>query len=186
MKKLIAIFALSVSILNVGCLKDKGFEDEKYGIQIKETKGVSFPESSSSPKAVALVSSTTLQTAKVGVTLESAEPAASDVTVNITVNNALATSMGLTAVPGTAVNIPATITIPAGQRMAELVVSFPNATVLDPNKKYGIGLSISSATGGYKVSSNLKDLVLSISIKNKYDGVYEVTGTLTDANGLYT
>lgn len=59
-----------------------------------------------------------------------------------------------------------------------------NGAKWDLSRKYAIGLTLSDAQG-YKFSSGMNTVLVLISIKNKYDGVYEISGTLVDANGLY-
>ncbi len=54
----------------------------------------------------------------------------------------------------------------------------------DLAKKFAVAYKISDA-GSTSVSKGRESSLVLISIKNAYDGVYEVDGTLTDANGLY-
>ncbi|HUC82399.1 MAG TPA: DUF1735 domain-containing protein [Flavisolibacter sp.] len=187
MKKFItkALFAVALGIVGTGCLKDKGFEDQQYGTKIEDIKAVAFPQAATSPVEFGLTAVPTAQSMRVAVALEADQAASGPVTVNLVVNNALLPS-GLTAAPANSFTIPTSVTIPAGQKIAYIDVAVPNATVFDPNLKYGIGISIASVTEGYKIAANQKNVVLGISIKNKYDGVYEITGTLQDANGAYT
>ena len=59
-----------------------------------------------------------------------------------------------------------------------------NGAKWDLSKKYGLAFSITNADG--RAITDGKDKVIAlISIKNKYDAVYEITGTCVDANGLY-
>src|SRR6185503_15126132 len=51
-----------------------------------------------------------------------------------------------------------------------------NSSLLDPNKAYGIGLTITSADAGYTVAENLKNLLVEVSVKNQYHGDYNVNG----------
>ncbi|MBK9569380.1 MAG: hypothetical protein IPO53_05290 [Chitinophagaceae bacterium] len=69
-----------------------------------------------------------------------------------------------------------TVTIPAGQINAEIPINVSNTTSLDPNKTYGIGITITAVDGGYTIANNLKNLIVNFSIKNKYHGVYDATG----------
>jgi hypothetical protein len=60
---------------------------------------------------------------------------------------------------------------------------------LDPNNvlngNYAIGLSITDVDDG-DVSGTASTIVVAISVKNKYDGRYNVTGSVVDASGVYT
>jgi hypothetical protein len=50
---------------------------------------------------------------------------------------------------------------------------------------YAIGLSIADVSEG-DVSEIAGKIFIAISVKNKYDGVYDVTGSCVDALGVYT
>jgi hypothetical protein len=47
---------------------------------------------------------------------------------------------------------------------------------LDPNSAYGVGITISSASNGYQVAANMNKMMIIFSVKNKYDGAYNLTG----------
>ena len=59
-----------------------------------------------------------------------------------------------------------------------------NGAKWDLSKKYAVAFTIADPAG-FKFPAGKSEILVLISIKNKYDGVYEITGTLTDANGLY-
>ncbi len=59
-------------------------------------------------------------------------------------------------------------------------INVPNGTVFDPNEVYGAGFTISSVDQGGKISVPKGKVVVIIGAKNRYDGHYVVTGTLTD------
>jgi hypothetical protein len=74
--------------------------------------------------------------------------------------------------------------IKKGERTTKVTVSVkPNQ--FDFNYKYGVPLSI-KANSKYKISSNFGTVIFNIGAKNDYDGVYEVVGTFTDAQGLFS
>lgn len=181
MKKILSslLMASSVFLLS-GCLKDKGFEDQKYGIQIAEVKGVTFAEAATSPLEKALNVSTTAQTLSTSIHIEADKPPTQDVHVTIVLNPTLVSAAGFTAIPAGTFNVPLSITIPAGKMSADVVVTIPNTTTFNPSLTYAIGFTISSVDAGYTIASNFKDIVISFSIKNKYDGHYRVTGTFVD------
>jgi Domain of unknown function (DUF1735) len=170
--------AASLVITMAGCLKDKGFEDQKYGIQIKEMKGVAFPESPSSPIVVGLNSQTAAQTVQGPyITLEEDKPAAKDVKVTIALNNALVTAAGYTVLPvGSFSASTLNVTIPAGEKFSDVIkLTFPNTSLLDATLEYAIGFTITTADQGYSIASNMKEVLFVFTIKNKYDGVYKLT-----------
>jgi hypothetical protein len=76
-----------------------------------------------------------------------------------------------------------TITIPSGGRKATIQLKIPNATLLDVNLIYGIGITLVSNDAGVTISSNLKKALFAISAKNAYDANYTVTGFLFHPTG---
>lgn len=193
MKKLIISFAVVGTVVLGGCLKDKGFEDQKYGTQVENNPGIAFPQAASGI-TVSVNSQNTAQTLDGPVIAREADNQGSqDVRVTIQVNNALVTAAGLTTLPtGSYTLSPSpTVTIPAGKSVSDQIkITFNNTSTLDPNKTYGIGLSIASVDGSYKIAANQKNVVISINIKNKYDGKYTLRGQFyhpTPANqGFFT
>jgi hypothetical protein len=174
-KYLVSFLFAGVVVAGVtGCLKDEGFEDQQYGTVVSEQKGISFPQSTVSPISVALNSVDTVQRISTAVNLESSGPAREDITVSLTVNPTLATDAGLEPLPAGSFIVPATVTIPAGQRFVDVVITIPNASILNPVRKYGLGLTISGVSNGYTIASNMKNVVFSFNIKNKYDGIYRL------------
>jgi len=166
-------------ILISGCLKDKGFDDQKYGLQVVSVKGVAFPQASSSP----LITGITGQAAAITVdgplvTLELDEKTTTDVTITLEVDNTIATAAGLTVLPsGTYTVSPLSVVIPAGSKVSTPVkVSVSNSDVLNPSLRYGIGLKIISASDGYKIAANQNSIAVGFTIKNRYDGVYKLNG----------
>jgi Domain of unknown function (DUF1735) len=166
------------------CLKDKGFEDNDYGIDIEDIKGVAFPLAPSSPVIRSINSQTTTQDFECpNITLEQEGAAASDVTVTVTLNNALVAAamaadptLNLTVLPADAYTIPTTsIVIPAGQKFSDaLKLSIPNSSTLDPTLTFAVGFTITAVSPGYTIAANQKDIVVGFSIKNKYDGIYSL------------
>lgn len=178
MKKILvfASFVFLTSTL-VGCLKDKGYDNEEYGIQIKDVIGVSLPEAPNSPILGSLNAATTPQILSTNISLESASPASSDVTIQLVSSPTLVASAGYEGMPAGSFSLPASVVIKAGTKLATINVTVNNATVLDLTKIYGIGISIASVSpSGITIASNMKSLVLAFSIKNKYDGVYRLKG----------
>lgn len=186
MKKitLSAIVIASFLFAGTGCLKDKEFENEEYGIQVKDVKGVAFPLAPSSPVIGSINSQATAQDFQLpNVVLNQEGAAASDVTVTITPNNALIAeamaadpSLNLTELPATAYTVSTlNVVIPAGQKFSDAFkLTIPNSASLDPNNTYALGFSITAVSAGYTIAANQKDIVVGFAIKNKYDGVYSL------------
>ena len=73
-----------------------------------------------------------------------------------------------------------TVVLKPGEFAQYIRITIPNALAINLNNSYAFGFSIVSADAGGKVASKQKDMVVIIGVKNKYDGYYKVTGTLTD------
>jgi hypothetical protein len=193
MKKIVlaSLFIAGMSVAFTGCLKDKGFENNEYGINDPDTQppGVGFPFGSKSKTDFGLDVSASAQTVPglVYVNLESGTPTKSVVAVTLTNNTtaltaAYNTANGLTgsgavlALPTALYSVPLSLTIPSGGRNVETSINVTNTTSLDPNRAYSIGLTISAVDGGYKIADNLKNLFIVFSVKNAYDGKYTLKG----------
>jgi hypothetical protein len=188
MKKLLLFVSLfsGLVLLCTGCLKDKGFENGEYGINDpgSQPPGIGFPRAIAAKYNLGINLSSASQSAAgvVYVNLESGLPATSDIHITLTLNDALRTAYNaangtnILALPPALFSVPLTLTIPAGQRNAQVPISFPNTSTLDPNSSYGLGISISTVDGGYLIAANLKNLFIEIGLKNKYDGVWDLKG----------
>lgn len=184
-----SLFAV-LAVMFSSCLKDKGFNNGLYGINDPDTQppGVGFPLSAkANNKNTAGVNvSATVQAINgiVYVNLLTGAPASQDVHVTIAVNDALRTAYNaannpdLELLPTALYNMATTITIPAGARNAQIPINITNTTTLDPNKAYGLGITITGVDGGYTVAANLKNLLVEITVKNQYHGEYISNGYL--------
>lgn len=74
-------------------------------------------------------------------------------------------------------------TLTQKERTASVKIRLDPSTLLNGN--YAIGLSITDVENG-DVSEVNDKIVVAISVKNKYDGRYNVTGSVVDASGVYT
>lgn len=189
MKKIIvaSLFMTALSFSFTGCLKDKGFENNQYGINDPDTQapGVGFPLGSRARTDFGLDVSASPQVVSdiVYVNLESGTAAKSDVAITMT-NNTTALLAAYNTANGTSIlplptalyTVPLSLTIPAGGRNVQTVLTISNTTTLDPNRSYAVGITISSVDGGYKIAENLKNLLIVFSVKNKYDGKYRLKG----------
>lgn len=178
-KVLLSLLAGLAITVGSGCLKDKDFEDQKYGIQIKETKGVSFPEALGSPLVIGINSQAAPQEVSGPLlTLDESGAPSADVKVTLQINSGLVTDLGFTPLGPTEFSVNSlVVTIPAGTKLSDAVkVTVSNSSLLDPLVVYGVGLTISSVDQGYKVAQNMKDIVIAFNIKNQYDGKYTLKG----------
>jgi hypothetical protein len=72
------------------------------------------------------------------------------------------------------------VTIPKGSRTGYMQVKFKPSSIIGQELAYGFAIT-SIDRPGYNISGNMGTGVVAILIKNKYDGIYEVDGTLVDA-----
>ena len=66
-----------------------------------------------------------------------------------------------------------------GDFAKQIYITIPNATLLNPSALYGLGFTITAVSADGKISYQ-KSLVIEIGAKNQWDGIYAVTGPLTD------
>lgn len=176
-----------MSVTVTSCLKDKGWEDGKYG-SVKNTEGeewVSIPKASKGVNVIGIEAKNQAQAIDLfQVSYDYVNPASSDITVTLKVNNSLVHVNGQDslALPSNSYTVPSLkVVIPAGKRLSDVLKISLSTNQIDPTKIYGIGFTIESTSSpSIKIPSNLKDVVFSFNIKNKYDGEYEVTGTMVD------
>lgn len=194
MKKILSssIILAAIAVVFTGCLKDKGYDNFTYGIGDPNTQppGVGFPLASSSKYTVGLDAGVPTNQAIGNVAfikLYAPTPVKSDVTVTYVLNDALRTAYntanGTNILAFTNNGLPSgtpmyslafSIVIKAGSDSASVPINIPTTVPLDPSNSYGVGLTITSVTGGYTIASNLKDLFLEFTLKNKYDGNYRL------------
>jgi hypothetical protein len=188
MKKIIwpALFAFGIAL--GGCIKDKDFEANKYGVSNPggSPVGVGFPQAVNDINTSSIENVATPQTLQVAlVNLLSDAPAEQDIHVTIALNPALISEYNiahedsLLVLPANAFSIPSmTVVIPKGQRTATFTLNILNASGnLDLTRGYALGLEIKSVQEpGITIAGNLKNILLGIAIKNQYDGIYSMRG----------
>ena len=188
MKKILSLASISLLIIVVatGCLKDKDFDNNKYGISKPDESsvGVGFPEAAKKINTFSVLPTTTPQTFKVAlVNLLSDKPAEQDLVITIERDTSIAYNYNMdpeTTTPvqefaTSEVSSPFKVTIPQGQTTGFMDLTINNSSTLDLTKLYAIGLKISSVDkSGITISTNLQKLLLGVAIQNIYDGIYEV------------
>ncbi|MDB5232261.1 MAG: hypothetical protein JWN76_3066 [Chitinophagaceae bacterium] len=184
-----------------GCLKDKDFENgaiqsvhagstNQNIVEIKLSAG-----SSSNFLSISLnASSKDTILDLIPVNLSSKDPAPEDIHVTLVKNDKLVDDYN--NANGTFYVVPASntfqvqdggvVTIPKGSHTGYLKIKFKPSDFI--GNDYALGYAISSIDkAGYTISGNLNTGIVAISIKNKYDGHYRVTGTMVDlSNPAFT
>ncbi|RYD94725.1 MAG: DUF1735 domain-containing protein [Sphingobacteriales bacterium] len=187
-KSLVLALSAFAIIASVGCLKDKNFEDQVYAIQPQEVRGVSLVQSPTSPIVAGITGMPTPVTiAGPLIHIEAFGPATTDVTVNLAFDDqavrdanadlAPADQMELLPAGSYSLNTMSPVIKKDSVSISNLVFTLLNTNGLDPNKQYGIGVRISSLSGGdYQIAENMRTVVFKINIKNKYDGIWLLSG----------
>jgi hypothetical protein len=73
-----------------------------------------------------------------------------------------------------------TLTFNPGEFYKQLKIIVPDATVLDPNKKYALGFKLTSVDNNGVISASQNHALVEVGLKNKWDGVYSVSGNMVD------
>jgi len=81
-------------------------------------------------------------------------------------------------IPASLYVLPTSVVIPKGQRTASVALKFKTNN-FDFSKAYVLPVQIKSISSG-TISGNFGTILINVNAKNKYDGVYTVTGTMTD------
>lgn len=68
-----------------------------------------------------------------------------------------------------------TFTMKPGEFGKQIYITIPNAQLLDAATTYALGFTITTVDAGAKISKE-NTVVMEIGAKNKYDGIYKVTG----------
>jgi len=76
-----------------------------------------------------------------------------------------------------------TIDFAAGDFSKNIKINL-NGSLWDLSKKFAVAFKVDQ-TGGLQLESGKGSIIVLISVKNAYDGVYKVSGTMTDSQALY-
>lgn len=167
-----------MALVLTSCLKDKDFENQKYGIEIKEVKGIAFPQAAGGPYENSLQPIAGVQTIEgPQITVEHPGAAAADVHIKVELNTSVA---GYTALPaGVVTATPLDLVIPAGQKFtpSKIMFSVVNANTLDFRETYAFSITITSVDQGYVIAENMKTVVYEITLPNPWDGLYRINAS---------
>jgi hypothetical protein len=192
MKKISLILLAFTVVLATGCLKDKGFDNQEYGI--KDPSGASTPGVGFNLKGGAGyirtigldVSGNDQAIAPSNVTIGyyTATKAPKDIHVSIALDPSIIDDYNATN--GTTIQEldPAVYTlasqdlvIAAGNQNTAINMVVNSTLTLNPSTTYAIAFRIVSADNGVQIASNMDKNLLIFNIKNQYDGRYELTFT---------
>lgn len=124
------------------------------------------------------------KTFNINVSYSGAQNASQDITVNLAIDQALLDQFNtengteFEIPPAGVIEIPTSVVIKAGTRKTTVEAKVTLTDEYDFDKNYAVAVKIASASAG-KISGNFGVAVFSFSVRNQYDGVYEVVG-LTD------
>jgi hypothetical protein len=182
--------AVAASLLLTSCLKDRGFDNDKYGI-----KDPSDPKNS--PANVSIVEAgdggvkisslqllPTVETFDlITVSYNADQPAPKDIDVQLVLVPAIVTAYNTAnmtnylPLPASNYTFPSTLNvkIPQGQRKVVVKMTL-NKAGLSLSDAYGLGVRINSVSDGITIAENLKENVYAFLLRNKYDGYYTLNG----------
>jgi hypothetical protein len=183
-------------LVGIGCMKDKlqedGFTNPDFGTSpsVIELPGTVEPKTAYNKSIVSIPNSSKDTTFDVlYVRLAADQPAGEDITVQLELDADLLKKYNDTA-KTKMVQIPAniftfdrtdlTVTIPKGSRQGALKMKLIPANIA--SGEYGFAFKIKSVSNSaYRISGNFNYSVTSVGVRNKWDGLYEITGSLVDA-----
>jgi hypothetical protein len=186
---------IAIAIFGTACLKDKNFDDGKYGIDLDGApKIVELAGPVDGFVNIDLVGSPNDTTVKIVLVRLAGGNADKDLQVTLALDPGVVTAYNTAHASNYVVpaanqySIPSlTVTIPAGQKTGNLsLTAKPNN--LFGTDEYALGIRVVSVSDpNVRVSGNFGTQVVGLTIRNKYDGVYTMTGTLVDvANATLT
>ncbi len=185
--KLATLLCAAVIIAGTGCLKDKGFDNNSYGINDPDAspKGVGFTRGIKLKNTAGINVADTPQTIKgiLTISLLAGKPAQEDIHIKLALDPTILSEYN--AANGTIIeefnpalyDLGSTdVILPKGQQLLDISIRVPSTLALDPLKTYGIGLRIVAVDPGYTISGNQNRILVEVGLKNRYDGVYNLKG----------
>lgn len=173
--------ALVISVGFTSCLDDDNIDDQEYGlINLNANKIIEIPSDASHEKSLTLLPEGIKELTIGEVRLAAEDPASEDIVVSLTTaNSSEIIGSDLPLFPLNGVTVPASVTIPKGERSVPLIVSV-NTALLDSEPQY-FAISVASVDkDDYVISGNFGYLKLNLKVKHKYEGRYILSGTMVD------
>lgn len=177
------IYAFTLILLSVGvtsCLKDEMIEDQEIGlINLDAKKIIEIPSDASHEIGLTLLPEGEKQITLGEVRLAAENVAKEDIVVTLSGDTTGVFTDGEPIFPLDKVQIPATVTIPKGERSVPLVVTV-NTAFLQSEPTY-FSVSVKSVDkAGYTISGNYGVVKVNAKVKHKYEGRYTLTGSFTN------
>jgi hypothetical protein len=188
--KIFMIISFLAAILLVSaCLKDNVGED--WTASLKGKMYAQFPNNGA--QSFTIAPSATDQVFKFLVNIATDALPTSDITLTLAVDQAaMADYTASVQAADTSIHwsyelypaftiLDPTVTIKAGTRNAYIHVKVSRADTIRLTAKYMVPITISTATGGVIIAENMKTVLYSLPIANKWEGTYKMKGTILRA-----
>lgn len=184
MKKIFALLLICIGLIS--CLKDENISNQKYGLINTNTKKIILFTKRLGSIALPLKNvDTTINAAE--LRLSSEEPIDEDVLVSLSIDKSQEIidnynsehETKLVPFPTSLYSLISgyNVSIPKGSKVGNLKLTV-NTSAFDLEEAYAMGLYIKSVDkNSLVISGNLDTIVVKIAAKNKYDGVYSVSGS---------
>lgn len=189
MKRIINLsFLLLITLSFVSCLKDRDYVDGKIGHKVADQNIIelAWPGSASGQTTIAMdIANKDTSIRLIPVRLASAQVAANDIV--ITLDTSQTTKYVVDNIEDNEALLPfssaigslesgLTVTIPKGSNEGYITVKV-NSSKFDPAHQYALAYKIANVSDpNYLASGLLNTHVFVFSAKNRYDGVYKLTG----------
>lgn len=199
MKRILQAIALATFFSShISCLKDEMTLDPENSVNVIEFKNPSSFVSPSGSKYALYTRAFDLADESeypITISYSGAQVAPEDITVKLGIDTAALSQYNAEQhkkydlIDEKLYTLVTSVVIPKGERTAVAKLKF-KSSAFDFSKKYVLPIQIQSASAGV-VSGNFGTILLNVNAKNKYDGVYTVTGKMSDASnaafaGLYS
>ena len=189
-KIFITISFLAAILIISSCLKDNIGED--WTASLKGKMYAQFPNNGTQSFTIAPTASD--QNFKFLINIATDALPTSDITLTLAIDpaamaaNNVAMQAADTSIHWSYELYPAftlldpTVVIKAGTRNAYIHVKVSRADTIRLTAKYMIPISITNATGGVMIASNMKTVLYSLPVANKWEGTYKMKGTILRNN----
>jgi hypothetical protein len=185
------LFLLAVMVVLTSCLKDHLAMDPAQSNNVIEFSntganvspaGAVYPRFSSDLGSLVSGDSATFN---VNLSYSGAAMAPSDITVTLQIDTAALEAynedQGTEYVlpPSSVYHFTSTAVIKKGTQVFQVKVPIVNNSTFDFNVNYALPIKIAAVSTG-EISGNYGTAIFSFAVRNVYDGIYEMTGTMLD------